>query len=172
MSSREIFYVYIKRMPRTNIFQDIFYDGDSPTTVTDVKGLWPWPGNRRTVSHGTVVPFKNYSFSNTYVGYYLQSDTISDTNDTVIITYEFSYPIDLSDIEGFRIRYDSSQDLIFKIRVTDFGSLTGAYTGSNALSTVFSYNSGDPSFSTTDPSHIDLSTPPSGTNPNMSSLTK
>jgi hypothetical protein len=34
------FYVYVRRMTRTNIFQDIFYGGDS-SSDTGIESLWP-----------------------------------------------------------------------------------------------------------------------------------
>jgi hypothetical protein len=159
--------MYVKGMPQTNIFQDIFFSNAS----TDIEGLWPWPGNKRTVNHGIVVPFINRSLS-PYAGYYLQNTTISVFPAT-IITYEFAYSIDLSDIEGFRIRYDSNQDLlVFQVVVTDSSDSTGTYTSSShASSTGFNYNSSDRGFSTTNPKHIDLDIIPSS-KPNMSSLTK
>jgi hypothetical protein len=122
-----------------HVFHDVFFDD----ATDNAQGLWPYPGNHRTVGYGQISPFKSFNpFSQRYVGYYVNTSTVSGTAIT-IITYTFDDPIDLSDIIGFRVRYDLANNLSLQLFIIleDSSNATRIYTTSAFIpNTGFTYN--------------------------------
>jgi hypothetical protein len=136
-----------------NIFHETFID----SSTTNPRGLWPNLHVDRTVSAGAIVPLSD-SFE--YGGYYLLGSSIS--SNTTIIQYQYSEPMDLSDIGDFRILYDSSSDIQLTITVRDNENNEMTYSSyTPASSTNFSYNYlsiFNPNFSRINPQVIALIT--------------
>jgi hypothetical protein len=123
-------------------------------TDTDPRGLWPNLHVTRTVSGGTIVPLSD-AFE--YGGYYLLGSSISDN--ATIIQYQYSDPVDLSDIENFRILYDSNVNIQFTITLRDNNSNQVTYS-SPASNTGFNYEPifSRPNFSSINPLFVTLTT--------------
>jgi hypothetical protein len=118
-----------------HVFHEIFYDN----SVQNPQGLWPTSGVTRTVNSnfGYIVPFSTDLGSNagqsiSLNGGYWANNAIDVIRvlEILLIQYDFSTPIDLSDIIGFEFLYDSQTGLLHgtAIDITDSSSRTLRYT--------------------------------------------